>query len=92
MPYYHDANDDNKVFFEIKTANMKTVADYCGCSLMEVSDMDVFTYWGLLHDAVTWNCSKTESGRKYLENAYNSIQTVPDRNALKQYSGGDISG
>nr|DAF76736.1 MAG TPA: hypothetical protein [Caudoviricetes sp.] len=31
-----------------------------------------------------WNCSKSEAGRQYLEDAYYQMQTEPDRAALRK--------
>lgn len=50
--------------------------------------MDVYTFWGLLHDAVVWALDKTAEGREYLENAWYYEQTEPDRDALREVFGG----
>lgn len=50
---------------------------------MRIEDLEVFDYYGYLHDAVVWNCSKTESGKEYLEEAYTHSQTEPDREKLR---------
>lgn len=51
--------------------------------------LDIFDYFGYLHDAVVWNCEKTVQGREYLENAYYYGQTKPDRKALGLVFGGE---
>lgn len=50
--------------------------------------MDVFEYWGILHDAVVWNRSSTKEGREYLENAYMYMQEKPDRETARKIFGG----
>ena len=72
------------MYFNIKTQDCKIVADYIRDSFKTVSNLDVFEYWGYLHDAVVWNCSKSEAGRQYLEDAYYQMQTEPDRAALRK--------
>ncbi len=63
---------------------MKIVSDYTMLNFMQIYDLEVFDYYGYLHDAVVWNCNKTESGRAYLEEAYMHSQTEPDRAVLRQ--------
>lgn len=90
MPYYPE--EGGKAFFINKTSDRKLVADYANISIPETGELDTFTYWGLLHDAVVWNCDKTEKGKEYLENAYNYAQTEPDRAALRENFGGGKRG
>lgn len=63
------------------------VQEYTGINFLELGEVGVFTFWTYLHDAVIWNNSQTEDGRKYLENAYNYKQTKPDRTGLKELMG-----
>lgn len=63
------------------------VQEYTGINFLELGEVGVFTFWTYLHDAVIWNNSLTEDGRKYLENAYNYKQTKPDRTGLKELMG-----
>lgn len=67
---------------------MKLVSDYSGLDFLKVNELEIFDFWGLLHDAVVWNLSKTESGRDYLESAFNHAQTEPDILALRAQFGG----
>lgn len=80
------------MFFTNPTANYKAVADYTNMSIPDVENLDIFEYWGLLHDAWIYNCSQTEHGREYLENAYYYSQTKPDRQALRKLFGGGSHG
>ena len=50
-----------------------------------MEELDLFEYFGYLHDAVVWGCSRSEAGREYLENAYYYQQTKPDREALRRF-------
>lgn len=53
-------------------------------SFSEVFETDIFEFFEYLHDAVVWNCEKTEKGRDYLESAYNHSQKEPDRKGLRE--------
>ena len=90
MPYYPE--NGGKAYFRNNTSDRKIVADYANISIPDTAELEVFDYWGLLRDAVIWNCNKTEKGREYLENAYNYAQTEPDRSALRENFGGDKRG
>ena len=87
LPYYPESGE-NKAFFTNSSGDIKIVSDYKRLSFQAVEDMDIFDYYGYLHDAVVWNCSKTKPGREYLENAYYYQQTEPDREALRRFSNG----
>lgn len=87
VPYY-PKNGDSKAYFRCVSGFKKIAADYSGCSVREVYDMDVFEYWGILHDAVVWNCGSTKEGREYLENAYMYMQEKPDREIARKIFGG----
>lgn len=90
VPYY--PQKCGKVLFANNSSDEKIVADYANCSIPEVERIDIFQFWGLLRDAVIWNCSRSKEGREYLENAYNFMQTEPDRNALRAQFGGEKNG
>lgn len=66
----------------------KTVADYTNMTVPEAENLDIFSFWGYLHDAWVYNCNQTESGREYLENAYYYSQEKPDKSALRKLFGG----
>ena len=44
--------------------------------------MDVFSFWGVLRDAIIYNAARTEEGREWLKNARRIEQTEPDTAAL----------
>lgn len=87
MPYYPEEGR-SKAYFHNCTYHRKVVSDYTGMSFSEISDIGLFDYWGYLHDAVVWNCQRTEAGQDYLKNAYFYAQTEPDRDALRGKFGG----
>ena len=63
------------------------MADYAAVSLPQVYEFDIFTFWALLHDAVVYNSSQTEEGRKWLRNAWRLTRTTPEDKKLKQKYG-----
>lgn len=87
MPYYPE-NGGSKAFFKNSSSDVKIVSDYTGYNFEEVYDLGIFDYWGYLHDAVVWNCGRSDAGKEYLENAYYYQQTEPDRKALRAKFGG----
>lgn len=79
MPYYPAKKDKN---FDVKytayTVTDKLVADYANVSIYDVDKMPILDYWLLERDAFIAALSKTESGRKYLNDAYRINQTEAD--------------
>lgn len=63
------------------------MAEYAGLSLLQVHDLDYYDYLVLRRDAFIHRCSQTEAGLEYLDNAYRSEQTKPDRIKLRKYFG-----
>lgn len=74
------------------SGDLKIVSDYTSLSFTEVWELEIFDYWGYLHDCVVWNCGKTEEGRAYLASAYNHSRTEPDRTKLRARCGGADNG
>lgn len=87
MPYYPQ-NSGDKAYYTNNSSDIKLIIDYAKLSYIEVKELDILTYWGLLHDAVVYGCSRTPEGREYLENAWLYEQTEPDRDALRAISSG----
>ncbi len=73
--------------FEISTLHEKIVTEYAGISLLALGALDIFEYWGLLHDAVVYNRAQTKEGRKWLKNAWRLTQTEPDTKKLHEKYG-----
>ena len=88
MPYYPE-EDGGKAHYSNNSYYRKVVSDYTGLNFNELDDIGILDYWGYLHDAVVWNCQKSEAGREYLNNAYCYSQTEPDRVSLREKFGGN---
>lgn len=86
-PPSHPSQEDDGVPYTIITLQDKAVADYAGTTLLQVQEMDIFSYWLLLHDVVIYNKSQTEKGREWLRNAHRLNQTEPDLDTLRQHFG-----
>lgn len=82
-PYSPEYKED-KAYYECVSSDVKLVSDYTRLDFLAVEDLELFDYFGYLHDAVVWNCSRTESGKEYLETAYNHSCKEPDRDALRK--------
>lgn len=65
------------------------MADFAGVSLPQVMDLDVFSFWALLRDAIIWNHAGTKKGREWLKNAHRLTITEPEEDKLnRKYGGG----
>ena len=69
-----------------KTAfhEMKFVSDYTNMNFQELRSLDVLTFWRYYRDAVIYNAIQSDTGKEYLNKAYNSVQTKPDRAAIAE--------
>ena len=65
------------------SASEKLVSEYAGIPLPAVYDLDIITFWALLRDSVIYNRAQTETGRKWLRNAWRITQTEPETEKLK---------
>lgn len=63
------------------------MADYAGLSLLQVMELDFFSFRALLRDAIIWNHSSTKKSREWLQNAYDLTLTEPDLPALMKKFG-----
>jgi hypothetical protein len=73
----------------ISTLDLKYVGDYAGVSIRDVLELSILEFYLLLHDAVVWNLSQTEEGRKYLDRAWTLRQTEPDVKKFPKKEGGE---
>ncbi|MBP3413174.1 MAG: hypothetical protein J6K89_07925 [Oscillospiraceae bacterium] len=73
---------------------LRLIADYAHISIADINDLDIIDYLILRFDAYVQALSRTKEGREYLVNAWNRIQTEPDRAALRSLmaQGGGIRG
>ncbi len=69
--------------FDVNTYEEKIISDYCGISLFEVYELNIFEHWFLLHDAVVYENSQTEEGRKHLDKCWRLTQTTADKDKLR---------
>lgn len=69
------------------TIEEKIVSEYSGVSIFDTDDLDVFTFWAILRDAIIFNRSHTKEGRKWLKNAWRIGQTEPETEKLKKKIG-----
>ena len=82
IPYSPKKTED-KVNYKCVSSDIKIVSNYTSLNFFQIGDLEVFDYYGYLHDAIVWNCSRTKEGRDYLEDAYMHSQTEPDRAELR---------
>ena len=69
----------------------KLVADYTNISIIDVNNLDFIDYLILRHDAFIYKMNKSESGQKYLDNAWRlEYGFNPDRNGLRKLFGKEV--
>ncbi len=83
IPYF-PSGDRQGNNYNVNTKEEKIVFDYTGYNFDRIEKLGVFEYWLFLHDAVIYNHSMTEDGRKYLDDCYRMEQIKPDRKALRE--------
>ena len=88
MTPYYPSEDSEGIPYTINTIEEKIVAEYAGVSIPDTEEFDVFTFWGLLRDAIIFNRSQTKEGRKWLKNAWRIRQTEPETEKLHRKIGG----
>ena len=59
------------------------MSDYCNLPIHEVYEMGVFQFYAFLHDAVVYENSQTEEGRKHLDKCWRLKQTTADKDKLR---------
>lgn len=82
-PYY-PKEDEQEHYYNCNSTDIKLVSDYTRLNFCQIHELDIFTFWAWLHDAVVWDCNKSEDGRDYLEKCWTNSQTEPDRTALRE--------
>ena len=73
--------------YDIETMEGKLIFDYSGIGFSEQQEVDAFSYWQLLRDAVIYRASQTEQGCAWLRRCWAAEQTEPDRQALRRLTG-----
>ncbi len=84
MPYY-PYQEKSRNNFIVNTEDIKLASDYTAMPFPEIWKLDIFEFWGYLHDAVVWECSRSENGREFLDSAFCIMQSEPDREALSVF-------
>lgn len=63
------------------------MSEYTGLNFLEVGQLDLIQYLLWRRDAFIYQCSQTESGKEYLNNAWRMEQTKPERAKLREKFG-----
>lgn len=85
IPYYPEYSDE-PTYYNCNSTDIKIVSDYTRLDFLQIQELGIFTFWGWLHDAVVWNCLKSEDGQDYLEKCWCISQTEPDYDAWNAIS------
>jgi len=64
--------------------DVKLVSDYTNMTFDQVLQLDCITFKILMRDAFIHMMSRSEEGRKYLEDCWVLTQTKPDTQKLRQ--------
>ncbi len=72
------------ICYIVESLGEKRVAEYLGISMLDVEELNLIEYLFFKREAVIYNCSQTEEGREYLENAKRLEETSPDREKLRE--------
>lgn len=83
MPYYPRQDKKGEIPYTILTRPEKLVMDYCHINIYEVQEMEIDIYLFFLREAMIFENSQTEEGRKYLKDCFRMEQTKPDREGLR---------
>lgn len=88
IPYYPKKKDGKENPYVIESVEEKTISKYLNIPLFEVDELDVVEYKYWLREAFIYNCSMTEEGIEYLNNAKRLETTEPDRESLRKKKNG----
>lgn len=61
--------------------------DYCHIDIYEVQEMEIDVYLFFLREAMIYENSQSEEGRKYLKDCWRMAQTKPERGKLREKYG-----
>lgn len=87
MPYYPREDSGQEIPYGLATYPEKLVMDYCHIDIYGVQEMEIDVYLFFLREAMIFENSQTEEGRKYLRNCWRIEQTEPDRQRLRERYG-----
>ena len=86
MPFY-PREDKEDVPYSLKSRGEKLVMDYCKLNIYEIQEMEIDVYLYYMRQAMIFENSQTEEGRKYLKDCWRMEQTSPDRGKLREKFG-----
>lgn len=89
MPYYPDGKQEKGIPYETEHFWEHTVAEYLGCSVFEVMELDIVDFLALRREAFITQVSKTEEGKEYLRNARLYESDEFDEESLDKLFGGE---
>lgn len=61
--------------------------DYCHIDIYEVQEIEIDVYLFFLREAMIYENSQSEEGRKYLKDCWRMEQTKPERGKLREKYG-----
>lgn len=61
-------------------------------TIPDSEELDAFSFWGYMKDAVIYNNIQTDKGNEWLDNAWILQQTKPEREKLRQKYGNQGGG
>lgn len=70
----------------------KLVSDWTGVPMLEIDGMDLVAYLQFRRDAFITKLNATESGREYLDKAWQLSRTEPDRDLSRRMFGSTPAG
>ena len=87
LPTYPKAGPERPATFRPRTEWERLVADYAGVGLPDVGGLPALLYLALRRDAYVHALSRTEDGRRYLEDAFRLTQTGFDAGGMRRAFG-----
>lgn len=85
-PYFPEYSEE-KQYYNCNSTDIKIVSDYTRLNFRQIQELDIFTFWAWLHDAVVWDCNKSRNGRNYLKKCWANSQKTPDIDKIMRIFG-----
>lgn len=79
--------DDRAEKYETTTQWKRLVSQYTLLNFLQIGELNYVRFLALRRDAFIDQCRRTETGQKYLDNAWRMEQTEPDRKELRKQFG-----
>lgn len=91
MPSLPNQGEGNKSESDIEVIDqIKTVSDYCNCSIQETLNLSFDVFALCLKKAIIKQLNSSEKGRKYLNDCDNINKTEMDEEAVDKFLGGGV--